>query len=279
MRHLIAIAAALAFTAPAIAQQAMPSAASRTALDAALANANRAADRSRDAYRHPAETLAFFQVRPDMTVVEYGPGGGWYTRILAPMLARGGGRYLAVNADPTSLNLTPERLAAYREGTASLPGTIAGWTGLPAAGITAHTTDRLPAELDGTVDRVLMIRSLHNLHRSNRLDSELKAMRRLLKAGGLLGIVQHRATPMASADYTDGSKGYLRQADVVNLVTAMGFELAGTSEVNANPADTADWPGGVWTLPPTYALKDQDRARYTAVGESDRMTLLFRKRD
>ena len=238
----------------------------------------RVEDKVRDAFRHPAETLAFFQVRPNMTVVEYMPGGGWYTRVLAPMLTRGGGRYIAVNPDPAAMGLPADRQAAWRATTAELPGKAAEYAGRPATDMPAYTTDALPKELDGTVDRVLIVREMHNLQRMNVADSELKAMRRLLKPGGLLGIVQHRAKPTASADYTDGSKGYLRQSDVVNLVTAMGFELVGASEVNANARDTADYPGGVWTLPPVYAEKDKNRARYDAVGESDRMTLLFRKR-
>ncbi len=249
-----------------------------TTADPALYNAPiRAADKARDAFRHPAQTLAFFQVRPDMTVVEYMPGGGWYSRILAPMLAKSG-RYIAVNPDPAAMGMTADRQTAWRASTPELATKAAGYTGGAAGDAPAYTTDALPKALDGTVDRVLIVREMHNLQRMNIADSELKAMRRLLKPGGMLGIVQHRAKPTASADYTDGSKGYLRQTDVVNLVTAMGFELVSASEVNANARDTADYPGGVWTLPPAYAEKDKDRARYDAVGESDRMTLLFRKR-
>jgi len=114
--------------------------------------------------------------------------------------------------------------------------------------------------------------------RWNIADSEIKTMRALLKPGGMIGIEQHRAKPDAPYAYADGSKGYLRQSDVVRLMELNGFELVRASEINANPKDSADWPNGVWTLPPTYALKDQDRAKYQAIGESDRMTLLFRKR-
>lgn len=213
-----------------------------------------------------------------MTVVEYMPGGGWYSRILAPMLTRGGGHYIAINPDPIAMGMTAERQTAWRASTAELATKAAGYTGGAAGDASAYTTDALPKTLDGTVDRVLIVREMHNLQRMNIADSELKAMRRLLKPGGMLGIVQHRAKPTAGADYTDGSKGYLRQTNVVNLVTAMGFELVSASEINANAKDTADYPGGVWTLPPVYSEKDKDRARYDAVGESDRMTLLFRKR-
>ena len=273
----LALLAAVAAPAAAVAQLAPAPA---VVADPAIYDAPiRAGDKTRDAFRHPAETLAFFQVRPDMTVVEYMPGGGWYTRVLAPMLTRGGGKYIAINPDPVAMGLPAERQAAWRASTAALTAKAAEYTGRAATAVPAYTTDALPKDLDGTVDRVLIVREMHNLQRMNIADSELKAMRRLLKPGGMLGIVQHRAKPTASADYTNGSKGYLRQADVVNLVTVMGFELAGTSEVNANPKDTADYPDGVWTLPPVYGQKDTDRARYEAIGESDRMTLLFRRRD
>ncbi len=279
MRLVTRLAALAALAAPftlAAQSQSAPAVAADPAIYAAPI---RAEDQARDAWRHPAETLAFFQVKPGMTVVEYMPGSGWYTRILAPMLVKGGGRYIAVNPDPASLGMAGERQAAYKETTAKLPQVTADWTKLPAGDFAAYTTDQLPKEMDGTVDRVLIFREMHNLQRANAADSELRAMRRLLKPGGMLGIVQHRAKATAPASYTDGSKGYLRQADVVNFVTAMGFDLVGSSELNANAKDPADWADGVWTLPPTYALKDKDRARYEAVGESDRMTLLFRKRD
>ena len=279
--RLALLAAALPIAALPAAAHAQTAPASATlAADPAIYDAPiRADDKARDAFRHPAETLAFFQVRPDMTVVEYMPGGGWYSRVLAPMLTRGGGRYLAINPDPVAMGMTAERQAAWRASTTALSTKAAEYTGRAATDVPAYTTDTLPASLDGTVDRVLIFREMHNLRQANVVDSELKAMRRLLKPGGMLGIVQHRAKATADADYANGSKGYLRQADVVNLVTAMGFELAGTSEVNANPRDSADYPGGVWTLPPVYGQKDADRARYQAIGESDRMTLLFRKRD
>ena len=146
---------------------------------------------------------------------------------------------------------------------------------LEGARVEAFNSDGLPTELSGKVDRVLIFREMHNLQRNGIAAPELATVRRLLKPDGLLGIVQHRARAGAADDYVTGAKGYLRQADVIALIEAQGFELAGTSEINANPQDTADHPAGVWELPPSLATK---REELKAIGESDRMTLLFRKR-
>lgn len=244
-------------------------------LDLALAHPRRAADRGRDAWRHPAETLAFFRVRPGMTVVDYMPSGGWYTRILVPYLGEEG-RYIALNPDVRTAN---ERLRGMMGDMATtFPPKAAEWTGVPASRIAAFNSDSLPATLNGTADRVLIFREIHNLKRFGWLDSELATMRALLKPDGLLGVVQHRARADAPDAYADGSKGYLREKDVIAWIEARGFELVGKSEVNANRADPADHPAGVWTLPPNFSQGDADRARYAAIGESDRMTLLFRKR-
>ena len=275
------IAAALAATplAGAQAQDAVTpalSAEARDQLDQVLRGEWRSKDSARDVYRHPAETLAFFDVEPDMTVVEYAPGGGWYSDILAPYLAEKG-RFIAVQL-PDAEGV-PE---GYRKNAAAVaaafPGKLAERTGLSAEGIPSYVGGDLPESLDDAVDRVLVIRMMHNLMRWGVADRELSEWRRVLKPGGMLGIVQHRAKPDASADYANGTKGYLRQQDVVDFVQSQGFELVGKSEANANPADSADWENGVWTLPPSLALKDQDRAKYEGIGESDRMTLLFRKR-
>jgi predicted methyltransferase len=161
---------------------------------------------------------------------------------------------------------------------ASFPDKAAGWTGVPASRIGAYNTDGLPAALNGTADRVLIFREMHNLKRMNMLPRELAAARALLKPDGLLGIEQHRAKANAPDASVDGSKGYLRERDVIAMVEAQGFELVAMSDVNANPSDTADYPEGVWTLPPNLRLGEKDRDRYVAIGESDRMTLLFRKR-
>lgn len=260
--------AAAASAAPALSPTA------QRALTAALANPNRDADRARDVHRHPARTLAFFGVEPGMKVGEYAPGGGWYSRVL--------GNYLAPEGRLVGLFFTPDKgvfdekaRQGIRAAAAGFPAQVEKWTGRPAAGTAGLTLDAIGDADKGSFDRILVIRMLHNMMRSNFADSELKAMRALLKPGGMLGIVQHRAKPSAAGDYADGSKGYLRQKDVIGLVEAMGFELVSTSEINANPRDTADHPQGVWEMPPTLRTTRED---LKALGESDRMTLLFRKR-
>ena len=244
-------------------------------VEAVLADPRRDADRTRDAGRHPAETLAFFKVEPGMSVVDVIPGGGWYTRILLPLLADNG-RYIALNPDVSGASEQARNYLGNLAG--SFPAKAEGWTGQPAAAILAYNSDTLPKELDGTIDRVLIFREMHNLHRMGLMHRELTTYRRLLKDGGLLGIEQHRARRDAPAAYTDGNKGYMREKDIIALLELYGFALVAQSDINANPKDSADYPQGVWTLPPNYREGDKDRDRYTAIGESDRMTLLFAKR-
>ncbi len=242
-------------------------------------------DRARDIYRHPAETLAFFRVEPGMTVAEVLPGGGWYTRILAPWLGADGTLY-GINYSPRMWPLfqrgetwEKERKAA----TKAFSGDVERYTdnGIKAAGF---NFDSIPADIMGTVDRVLVIRALHNL---NRFDSQagtmsqaLAAMRGILKPGGLVGVVQHRLAESAPEAGSDGSRGYLKQSTVVALFEAAGFELVDSSEMNANPKDQPGPEDVVWRLPPSLSGSEDDpeaRAAVTAIGESDRMTLLFRK--
>lgn len=252
-----------------------------TAIDSALkpvlapvlADARRAEDQPRDEWRHPAETLAFFQVRPGMTVVDYMPAGGWYTRVLVPYLGEQG-RYIGLNPDVS--NGTPRQQQSMGSLGEKLSERTAEWTATGMAPVVGYNANTLPPELDGTVDRVLVFREMHNMHRFGWLHDDLLAMRRLLKDDGMLGIVQHRANADAPYAYADGSKGYLREKDVIALVEAHGFELVGKSEINANPADPANHAIGVWALPPSLA--GEDDAAMTQIGESDRMTLLFRKR-
>lgn len=240
-----------------------------------LADPRRDKDRVRDPYRHPAETLAFFGIKPGMTVADYMPSSGWYTRVLVPYLGAKG-QYIGITAGlAASSGETRDRLAAFP---AAFPPKAAGWTGVPASRVPAFTLDAVPAERKGTVDRVIIMREVHNMWPDGYLYNDLAAIRSLLKDDGMLGIEEHRAKADAPASYTLGTNGYMREADVIALVEAHGFRLVGKSEVNANPKDSADWPNGVWTLPPVLTLKDQDRAKYEAIGESDRMTLLFAKR-
>lgn len=265
---ILAAGCALAAAMPAAADHHM----NMAAMEQALAADNRAADRARDEWRHPAETLAFFQVEPGMTVVDYMPAGGWYTRVLVPYLGSEG-RYIGLTPDPAAAD--SERFAEYF---GKLPGqfeTERGSWNLSGAPVSIHASQDIPEALKGSADRVLIFREMHNLLRSGVMYSELTRMRELLKEDGMLGIVQHRAKADAPASYTTGANGYLRQEDVIALVEAHGFELVGMSDVNANPKDTADHEGGVWQLPPSLSGKNE---ALRSVGESDRMTLLFRKR-
>ena len=149
--------------------------------------------------------------------------------------------------------------------------------GVEANAVTAFETDEMPESAAGTVDRVLIFRSMHGLANSNQADDVLDAARKMLKADGMVGVVQHRAPAGASFDDYSPAPGYMKTEQVIAIFAANGFELVDQSEINANPKDTANWEGGVWTLPPVLRNGDQDRAKYEAIGESDRMTLLFRK--
>ena len=241
-------------------------------LQQAVANSGRtAANVARDKYRHPAETLDFFEVDPGDTVVEIWPSGGWYTEILAPYLAAGGGKLYAAAPDWGRSGI--DKLKAANP-TLYGPATVVDF---PA--FTAEAA-RVP---DGTADVVLTFRNVHNwkmgYRREDKQDYSAEAFRQIfamLKPGGILGIVDHRLPETAAAE-REQSSGYIKTSTVRALAEAAGFQLAASSEINANPQDTADWANGVWTLPPSLALKDQDRERYLAIGESDRMTLKFVK--
>jgi predicted methyltransferase len=274
---LLAVAATLAvpFTAaaPAAAQ-----AQAAGALGEILAHPRRDQDRSRDRYRNPAETLEFFQVRPGMTVIDYMPAGGWFSRILIPYLGSSG-TYVSLNPE-----LHPELTGywdMYRGTAEKFPAEARGWVGEGGARVIGANTDDVPAALAGTADRFLIFREMHNMRRFGWLHDTLLTARTLLKPDGLLGIEQHRAKADALASYTLGDKGYLREKDVIALLDAYGFDLVARSEINANPRDPANWPDGVWTLPPGYRGAGDNaarRAELDAIGETDRMTLLFRKR-
>jgi len=273
----LAAGSLFAFAGPAAADAHMEAAAPD--LDDVLAHERRADDRARDQYRNPAETLAFFQVEPTMTVAEFGPGGGWYTRVLAPYLMPAG-KYIAFNADSDAREYGSRASEARAKGwTERFKNGLAEGMEMDADAITAFETDEMPEEMAGTVDRVLIFRSMHGLANSNQADDVLDAAYMMLDDDGMVGVVQHRAPEDASfADYNP-APGYMKTDQVVAIFEANGFELADTSEINANPNDPANWEGGVWTLPPTLRYGDEDRDRYMAIGESDRMTLLFRKAD
>lgn len=250
--------------------------ASETNLRTIVTHERRAEDAVRDKYRHPAQTIMFFGIEADDTVVEYVPGGGWYSKILAPYVGEKG-KFIGLTFAPDRVPFGDEAKERIRGFPAKFPNDVAEWTGMPAAKISAYTTDNVPKETNGTADFVIIPRMMHNLMRWDIADSEIRVMRNMLKEGGMVGIIQHRAKDGTPFSYADGNKGYLRTDTVVKFMEAQGFELVKQSEINANPKDTADYPKGVWTLPPRYAEGDVDKAKYTAIGESDRMTLLFRK--
>lgn len=247
-----------------------------------LASEERAEDAARDQYRNPAETLEFFRIEPTMTVAEYSPGGGWYTRVLAPWIMPNG-KYVAFNPDSDGQTYRSRAQEARAKGwTESFKTTVAELVGKTAEEVTAFEIDEMPEGIEGTVDRVVIFRSMHGLNNGNEADTVLKAARKLLKDDGMVGVVQHRAPEGASYDdYGARQRGYMRTEDVVAIFKANGFELVDSSEVNANPKDPANWERGVWTLPPVLATgaDDPKRAEYIAIGESDRMTLLFKKAD
>ncbi len=238
------------------------SAQSSSALAAAVAAPTRTpANIARDAYRHPRETLAFFGVAPTQTVVEVAPGGGWYTEILAPYLS--GGRYYAVASERGLGGLN--RLKAANPG---LYGPV-----LTASFPAKPGETRVP---DGVADTVLTFRNVHNWHMAGGGQDAFNQMYAMLKPGGTLGVVEHRL-PETMPTAMEMKSGYMKRSSVLAFAKAAGFRLDGESQTNANPRDTHDYPKGVWTLPPNYAEGDKDRAKYAAIGESDRMTLRFVK--
>jgi predicted methyltransferase len=242
-------------------------------------------DKARDSYRNPAETLAFFRVEPGMSVAEVLPGGGWYTKILAPFLGKQG-KLIALNYNDSTWslnkNLSPEFIEKRIASTAKFPETVRGFAedGPEAMGYTFET---VPESLHGTLDRVLIIRGLHNLNRYESIaqtrSQALSAIHSLLKEDGYLGVVQHR--DKHSNGVMDGSRGYLQQQDVIEFVTQAGFDLVAASELNANPNDKPEAKDRVWRLPPSFSgSRDnpEKKAKMATIGESDRMTLLFKKK-
>jgi predicted methyltransferase len=220
-------------------------------------------NKARDPYRHPAETLKFFGVGPTQHVVELWPGKGWYTEILAPLL-RDQGRLTAVV--PTGNSLQP-----YKDFLVSQPGI---YDRVTLKEVTPP--EELSFGPDESADAVLTFRNVHGWTGNGYAPQVFSAIFKVLKPGGILGVEEHRANPGATEAQYKGT-GYLPEDLVIKLATDAGLVLAEKSEINANPKDTKDYPKGVWTLPPTLQLGDQDREKYLAIGESDRMTLRFKK--
>ncbi|MDA3913337.1 methyltransferase [Oleiagrimonas sp.] len=226
-------------------------------------------DKARDRYRHPVKTLEFFGIRPDMTVIEITPGGGWYTRILAPFL-RDNGQYIAAEFTPRSGKEAQQDDSALKQLLDSKPG-IYG-----KARIIQFDPTSPVLGPPGSADMVLTFRNAHNWVQAGTAKLMFKAFFAVLKPGGVLGVVDHRAATGATLDQVKGS-GYLPQSAVIQMAEKAGFTLQASSDINANPEDTRDYPKGVWTLPPTLALGNKDKVKYEAIGESDRMTLRFVK--
>lgn len=243
-------------------------------IDAAVAGTHRTAEYvARDVYRHPAETLEFFDVRPEMTVVEVWPGGGWYTEILGPLLREKGSYILAgfVTDPDKAPQWRIDLMKELRQKLDASPG-IYGAPRVTELGI----PDAWKAAPAGSADRVLTFRNVHNWLKGDYAEPMFKAFYDALKPGGVLGVVEHRAKPGTSVEEMKVS-GYMTEDYVIKLAEDAGFELVARSEINANPKDSADHPKGVWTLPPSLRLGEKDREKYLAIGESDRMTLRFVK--
>ena len=240
-------------------------ASAKAALTKAVDSPSRSAeDKARDQYRHPVETLSYFGIRPEMTVVEIWPGGGWYTDILAPFLKEHGKLYEAV---PPAQNA--ENSDSYRKKLAADPAQYGKI-------ILTELPSKQPIAPAGSADMVLTFRNVHNWMRRGSAEDTFKEMFAALKPGGILGVEEHRADASQPQD-PKAASGYVREDYVIKLAEQAGFKLISRSEINANPKDTKGYPSGVWTLPPTLRLGDKDRDKYLAIGESDRMTLKFAK--
>lgn len=275
--HSICLAVLLALGAPALAQA---QDAATVATDAAASldkvikgDWRTPANVARDGYRHPAETLSFFRLQPDQTVVEITPGGGWYSEILAPYL-RGHGQYVAAIVDPAAVAQGSGRDYQQR----SKDGLEKKFAASPAlydkTKVVAYSPSAPVFGAPASADLVLTFRNVHNWRSAGQAEGMFKGFFDVLKSGGVLGVVEHRAKRDVPAD---DNSGYVGEAQVIALAEAAGFRLDGKSEINANPRDTKDHPNGVWTLPPSNNHDPKDAEKYKAIGESDRMTLRFVK--
>lgn len=231
--------------------------------------------RARNQYRHPVETLMWFGLRADMTVVEISPGGLWYSEILAPFLSNRGKLYLAGPDPVNGGDRAKKYLAQLRQRIKSHPDVFGGTE------LSVMTKDNLSIAADGSADMVLTFRNVHSWMGRGYQDEAFAAFYRALKPGGVLGVVEHRGNPGLEQDPRAAS-GYVRQDHVIAMAEAAGFELTGASEINANPKDTGDHAGGVWSLPPVLRRPGDyvdtiSEEEYREIGESDRMTLKFVK--
>ncbi|MBD8709783.1 class I SAM-dependent methyltransferase [Pseudomonas sp. CFBP 13711] len=226
---------------------------------------------ARDQYRHPEQTLTFFGLRPDQTVIEITPGNGWYSELLAPLL-RDKGHYVAAIVDPAISDYAKKSADSLKQKYAADPAHYG------KVEVVAYAPQAPVFGTPGSADTVLTFRNVHNWVDAGNEAATFKAFYEVLKPGGTLGVVDHRAKPGTTAKENE-KNGYLPTDYVVKLAQQAGFKLAGESEINANLKDTKDYPDGVWTLPPALVKGEQDKANYLAIGESDRMTLRFIKPD
>lgn len=247
------------------------------AISAAVASPQRSdADRDRDRYRHPVDTLAFFGIRPAMQVVEIWPGGGWYSRVLAPLLTT---PLIAAHFPVTAAPGSDQRRAAYFARSRAAYAEQVANPGSPLAGVSLAEFDPSQGLLSvapASADALLTFRNVHNWLVGDAEQRAFELFYTALRPGGVLGVVEHRAIAGTSREAM-ASSGYMTEAYVVELAERAGFVLEARSEINANPLDDRDHPAGVWTLPPNLRLGERERDTYLAVGESDRMTLRFRK--
>jgi predicted methyltransferase len=242
-----------------------------SAIETAVAGKHREKNSKRDIYRHPTETLEFFQVNESQTVIEISPGGaGWYTEVLAPLLRDKGTFYAA--------QFNPESNRAYHKRTLNNFGAkLAANPELydKVKMVIFQAPNDIQLGEPESADRVLTFRNLHNwMGKDEEVLAIFKAFHTVLKTGGKLGITDHRLPE----DNAKGANGYVKQSYAIKMAEAAGFTLEASSDINANPKDTINHPKGVWTLPPSYSLGDVDKEKYMAIGESNRMTLLFVKK-
>ena len=224
---------------------------------------------ARDKFRHPYETLSFFNISPSMHVLELSAGGGWYTEILAP--------YLKEKGQLSVTHHNPQAGGYYKRSRDSFDAKVA--SNPLFEGVNVLTADVPPTQAyiqPNSQDLVLTFRNLHNWLSRDAMQAVMQEAYNALKDGGHFGVVEHRAPENSSMEFMK-TNGYVSQSLAIKTAQAVGFKLIASSEINANPKDTADHPKGVWTLPPSYRLKEQDRSKYQSIGESDRMTLLFKK--
>ena len=232
----------------------------------------RADDKARDIYRHPVETLKFFEIEPQHTVVEINPSAGWYTKIIGPYLKNEGILYLAIFSEASKKTYAKK----YNPKIKSLTSNNTFFGNVKYSVLDDSVNTIGPVAPPSTADRVLTFRNFHGWIRSENDEKAIKAFYQALKPGGLLGVVQHRMPEDAEQD-KKASTGYVKESYIINLAKKVGFELVAKSEINANSKDTANYKKGVWELPPALRALDSDKAKHLKIGESDRMTLKFKK--